>query len=183
MREVIVMERIILETERLKLVPLSLEHKEELFKFWSNESVTEFMNIQPFKKITEVENMINLLVNLMQENQASRYTIILKEKNVIIGTCGLNYIDHENQRTEIAYDLGKNFWHQGYGIETMTAFIRWCIKEYNFHRIEAKVDINNHASKNLLLKLSFIEEGILRDYEKVGSVYHNICMFSYINKN
>lgn len=108
--------------------------------------------------------------------------IILQATGEIIGTCGFNYIDHENQRAEIAYDLGMRFWKHGYATEAVQSLMKWGIESFNLHRMEAKVDPRNEASISLLEKLGFQEEGLLQDYEKIGTEYQDVKLFSWLNK-
>lgn len=149
-----------------------------LFAFWSDPIVTKFMNIDPFQTIEETEEMIMVLTNLALKNSAIRYSIILKESNQIIGSCGFNYIDHENARAEIGYDLGKEFWGMGYASEAIHTLINNGYKEQNLNRIEAKVDPQNRKSIKLLKKLGFSYEGTLRQYEKSKGNFFDLYMFS-----
>lgn len=171
-----------LKTERLFLSEMTLADTEILFGYWSDDSVTRYMNIEPFQSLQPVEEMIRMLRQLEMEGKALRCVIILQATGEIIGTCGFNYIDHENQRAEIAYDLGTRFWKRGYATEAVQALMEWGIESFKLHRMEAKVDSRNEASISLLEKLGFQEEGLLRDYEKIGTEYQDLKLFSWLNK-
>lgn len=171
-----------LKTERLFLSEMTLADTEILFGYWSDDLVTRYMNIEPFQSLQPVEEMIRMLRQLEMEGKALRCVIILQATGEIIGTCGFNYIDHENQRAEIAYDLGTRFWKRGYATEAVQALMEWGIESFKLHRMEAKVDPRNEASISLLEKLGFQEEGLLRDYEKIGTEYQDLKLFSWLNK-
>ncbi|AIS58501.1 Putative ribosomal N-acetyltransferase YdaF [Listeria ivanovii subsp. londoniensis] len=171
-----------LKTERLFLSEMTLADTEILFGYWSDDLVTKYMNIEPFQSLQPVEEMIRMLRQLEMEGKALRCVIILQATGEIIGTCGFNYIDHENQRAEIAYDLGTRFWKRGYATEAVQALMEWGIESFKLHRMEAKVDPRNEASISLLEKLGFQEEGLLRDYEKIGTEYQDLKLFSWLNK-
>ncbi|CAM2362525.1 GNAT family N-acetyltransferase [Listeria seeligeri] len=171
-----------IKTERLFLSEMTLADKEILFGYWSDDSVTRYMNIEPFQSLQPVEEMIRMLRQLEIEGKALRCVIILQATGEIIGTCGFNYIDHENQRAEIAYDLGTRFWKRGYATEAVQALMKWGIESFKLHRMEAKVDPRNEASISLLQKLGFQEEGLLRDYEKIGTEFQDLKLFSWLNK-
>ncbi|EAV9810459.1 GNAT family N-acetyltransferase [Listeria monocytogenes] len=172
-----------IKTERLFLSEMTLADTEILFGYWSDDSVTRYMNIETFQSLQPVEEMIRMLRQLEIEGKALRCVIILQATGEIIGTCGFNYIDHENHRAEIAYDLGTRFWKRGYATEAVKALIEWGLESFDLHRIEAKVDPRNTASITLLDKLGFLEEGLLRDYEKIGEVYQDVKLFSWLDKN
>ncbi|MBC1349900.1 GNAT family N-acetyltransferase [Listeria welshimeri] len=172
-----------IKTERLFLSEMTLADTEVLFGYWSDDSVTRYMNIEPFQSMQPVEEMIRMLRQLEMEEKALRCVIVLQSTGEIIGTCGFNYIDHENHRAEIAYDLGTRFWRQGYATEAVRALIEWGKESFKLHRIEAKVDPRNVSSITLLEKLGFLEEGLLRDYEKIGTAYQDVKLFSWLNIN
>lgn len=173
----------IVETERLLLVPIDETHSSTLHRFWSDEAVTRYMNIEPFETVEQTTEMIAFLVKRMAEGSASRYSILLKDSQVVIGTCGLNYLDYENSRTEVAYDLGSAYWGKGYGFELMTAFVEWVFQSQDFHRVEAKIDPDNLPSIKLIERLGFQKEGLLRDYEKIGQNYCDVLMYSKLTPN
>ncbi|EJK6375567.1 GNAT family N-acetyltransferase [Listeria monocytogenes] len=171
-----------IKTERLFLSEMTLADTEKLFGYWSDDSVTRYMNIEPFQSLQPVEEMIRMLRQLEIEGKALRCVIILQATGEIIGTCGFNYIDHENHRAEIAYDLGTRFWKRGYATEAVKALMEWGKESFELHRIEAKVDPRNSASIALLEKLGFSKEGLLRDYEKIGETYQDVQLFSWIDE-
>jgi ribosomal-protein-alanine N-acetyltransferase len=64
---------------------------------------------------------------------------------------------------EIGYALGKTWWGQGYASEAIQALIDYAFVVLGLRRLTAHVDTRNQASHQLLLKLGFTHEGILRE--------------------
>ena len=64
---------------------------------------------------------------------------------------------------EIAYLLGEKYQHRGYALEAMEAVIAYLFMERKLYMIEAKYNEDNIASGNLLKRLGFQMDGILRD--------------------
>ncbi|HEY9710091.1 MAG TPA: GNAT family N-acetyltransferase, partial [Oculatellaceae cyanobacterium] len=75
-----------LETERLILRKMTSQDTETLFNYWSDDEVTRYMNIESFQTETQVEDMIMLLNNLFEENEAIRWGIVRKEYHLLLGT-------------------------------------------------------------------------------------------------
>lgn len=173
-----------ISTERLLIKKVSLDDAESLFKVWSNDAVTEYMNIDSMTEVSDAENMINFFIVADSSNEANRMGIFLKgnEKDAI-GSCGFNYIDFENDRAEIGYELHSDYWRKGYMKEALTALINYGFETFSFNRIEAKVDVKNVASQRLLEKMLFESEGVLREYEKQKNEYNDIMMYSILNKD
>ncbi|CCQ25569.1 Uncharacterized N-acetyltransferase p20 [Listeria monocytogenes N53-1] len=74
-----------IKTERLFLSEMTLADTEILFGYWSDDSVTRYMNIEPFQSLQPVEEMIRMLRQLEIEGKALRCVIILQATGEIIG--------------------------------------------------------------------------------------------------
>ena len=83
----------------------------------------------------------------------------------LLGACGLNNIDATHCRAELGYWLLPEYWRQGVAAESVAAVIRHAFDHMAIHRIEADVDMDNHASSALLHRLGFTLEGVRRGYE------------------
>lgn len=173
-----------ISTERLLIKKVSLNDADSLFKVWSNDAVTKYMNIDSMTDASHAEDMIKFFIAADHNNEANRMGIFLKEnEEVAIGSCGFNYIDFENDRVEIGYELHSDYWRKGYMKEALKALIYYVFETYNVNRIEAKVDVDNIPSQKLLENIGFEFEGVLRGYEKQQSQYIDIMMYSILNKN
>lgn len=171
-----------METERLILREMELQDAETLYHYWSDPIVTKYMNIAPFTSAKQAEDMIQLISDLCLKGQANRYSIVLKESNDVIGTCGFNMIDEENSRAEIGYDLGSPHWGKGFAAEAVKKLISHGFTDMGLNRIEAKVEPENKGSIKLLERLSFQKEGLLREYEKSKGVFIDVYMFSLLKR-
>ncbi|MFD3262216.1 GNAT family N-acetyltransferase [Paenibacillus lentus] len=167
-----------LQTERLYLRKMKLSDSPSLFKIWSDPDVTKFMNVDCFTDENQAKEMIKLLDELSQDNKAIRHSIIEMESNEIIGSCGYNAIDFENEKAEIGYDISKAFWGRGYAPEAISSLLNYAFSSLKLNRIEAKVEPGNVNSIKVLQKLNFTFEGTLRQYERVNGKFININMYS-----
>lgn len=167
-----------LHTERLHLRKMQVSDSSSLFKIWSDPNVTRFMNVSCFTDENQAKEMINLLEDLSQDRKAIRFSIIIKESNEIIGSCGYNSLDFENEKAEIGYDIAKSFWGRGYASEAVSSLLDFAFSSLKLNRIEAKVDPENANSIKLLQKLNFTFEGTLRKYEKVEGKFNNLNIYS-----
>ncbi|MDR0271594.1 GNAT family protein [Paenibacillus sp.] len=167
-----------LHTERLHLKKMKISDSSSLFKIWSDPDVTEFMDIGCFTNENQAKEMINLLDDLSRDNKSIRFSIIKKESNEIIGSCGYNTLDFGNGKAEIGYDIAKSFWGRGYATEAVSSLLDHGFSSLKLNRIEAKVDPGNVNSMRLLQKLNFTFEGTLRQYERVEGKFTDLNMYS-----
>jgi ribosomal-protein-alanine N-acetyltransferase len=168
----------LLLTERLSLRKMKETDSPQLFKIWSNPEVTRYMNIENFSNEDQAKEIIRYLSELASQNKAIRYTIILKNTNQIIGTCGFNMIDFENAKAEIGYDIDSTYWGNGYGREAVSCLLDYAFEHLKFMRVEAKVEPENVHSINLLEKAGFTLEGTLRNSEKSKGEFIDLHIFS-----
>ncbi|MFE4711880.1 GNAT family N-acetyltransferase [Paenibacillus sp. NPDC056722] len=168
----------VLETERLHLRKMKVSDSSSLFKIWSDPEVTKFMNVSCFTDEHQAIEMINLLDDLSRDLKAIRFSIINKESNEIIGSCGYNSLDFENEKAEIGYDIAKSFWGRGYASEALSSLLDYAFSSLKLNRIEAKVDPQNVNSIKLLQKLNFTFEGTLRQYERVDGKFNDLNVYS-----
>ncbi|WP_068792781.1 GNAT family N-acetyltransferase [Brevibacillus laterosporus] len=173
---------VIIVTDRLLVREMTLEDAEVLYRYWSDDEVTKHMNISSFTQVDQAKEMIQLLLDLGKEGKAYRYSLVVKETNQVIGTCGFNYIDREDNRAEIGFDLGRPFWKKGYAREGLEALVHYGFDVHKLNRIEAKVEPENVNSKMVLNKLSFVHEGLLREHQKSKGKYVDLHMFSLLRK-
>lgn len=170
-------------TNRLILRQLAMEDAPALFHIWSDCEVTKYLNINAFTHIGQAKEMIELLNQLAVEQKAMRWTIVLKETNHPIGSCGYNtWIKEEGYRGEIGYDLDRKYWGQGIMSEALHGLIQFGFSTMGLNRIEALVEPGNIPSCKLLGKIGFCEEGLLRDYQYNKEKFTDLTMYSLLKR-
>jgi len=66
-------------------------------------------------------------------------------------------------RAEIGYILGRAHWSRGYVSEALPALIDHGFETLGLNRLEADIDPRNAASARVLMRLGFVQEGLLRE--------------------
>ncbi len=154
----------ILETKRLKLIEITHQHMEFIFSILSLEEVTKYYGTDPFTLPAEATKLIDVHHKNFLEKRGIRWGIKLKENQKIIGTIGLNALQLNNKRAEIGYELHPKYWGNGFATEALMEVISFSFQQLELHRIGAVVYPENTVSLNLLKKIGFTCEGLLRGY-------------------
>lgn len=154
-----------LVTKRLLLRQIEESDAQLLHQYWTDPAVIEYLTLEPFNDIKETFNMIALLNGLPAFNQGIRWAITRQADNRVIGTCGFHNLKSEHSRAEIGYELGQPFWKQGFMAEALAAVIPYGFEYLNLNRIEAFVNLGNNNSTNILKRMGFSLDGLLREYE------------------
>ncbi len=172
-----------INTKRLYLRKMKMSDAHSLFKIWSDPDVTKFMNITNFTHEEQAKEMIELFDELAGEHKAIRLTIIEKEFNEIIGSCGFNSFDLEGATTEIGFDLAKAYWGNGYAPECIAALIDYAFSTLSITKIVAKIEPGNRNSIKVVEKLNFTFEGTFQEYEKSKESFYDINVYSLLKEN
>ncbi|MEM8858665.1 MAG: GNAT family N-acetyltransferase [Chloroflexota bacterium] len=139
-----------IQTNRLLLRPLTLADAPELFKHFSDDEVTRFMDIDSLIVEQEAKNIINWHLR----DPGCRWSIT--KDGAFIGTGGFHR--WENNQAEIGYDLARAYWGQGLMKEALTAIIDFGFQKMKLGMIEAEVEPENGRSIGLLKNLGFVDD-------------------------
>jgi ribosomal-protein-alanine N-acetyltransferase len=172
-----------LSTERLFLRKLSVKDAATLFKYWSDPEVTKYLNINTFKNLEQSMNLIRILNSLYIRDEGIRWAIVIKKTDEVIGTCGYNSHVRKSSRGEIGYELGQEYWGNGYATEALEEIIRYGFKTMKLNRVEAFTVPEAFSSINLLKKLGFKKEGMLREYGYWQNKYWEENIYSLLKRD
>ncbi|MBS4538950.1 GNAT family N-acetyltransferase [Clostridium sp. D2Q-11] len=147
----------IYETDRLYLRTLNIEDIDSVMSFWGDEEVMKYCGGAGNRE--QEMKSLKFYINLQKEKGHSPYAIILKENNEVIGVCGFNPPDN-NEDIELVYHFAKGYWGKGYATEAAIACVNYARKYLNRDTIVAFIDPSNKSSENILIKLGFIFKGV-----------------------
>ena len=158
-----------LETPRFLLTPLETHDVPALLTHFQDPRVTEYMDIDPFTRSEEAEDVVGWAENLRAAAQGIRWAIREKAQDgapgCFLGTCGFNALVYERaRRGEVAYDLSPAYWGKGVMAELMPLLIALAAGPLALRRLEAMVTPGNIRSIRLLERHGFEKEGLLRQH-------------------
>lgn len=169
-----------LETQNLVLRETKLSDAEAVFKIFRDEKVTRYHDIETATSIEQAKWLINRRLERYRKKQAIRWGIAKKKDNIIIGSCGFGI---ENSfSAELGYELASEYWRQGIMTEALQAILTWGFHQLNLNRIEARVMQENIASIQLLKKMLFLEEGLLREDGFWKGKFHDLKIYSLLKR-
>lgn len=152
-----------IETERLVLRKITDEDLTDYHVLRNDVEAMKYLNKEEPQTIEFIQNLIQKIDTGIQNNTAINWAISLKEKPTLIGSIGFHYINLDHHRAEIGYMLLPNYWQQGITNEAIKAVIHFGFTLMKLHSIEAHINPENQASRNLLLKNGFIKEAYFKE--------------------
>jgi [ribosomal protein S5]-alanine N-acetyltransferase len=173
----------VIETDRLVLRQITKDDGEDIFKYLSDEKVMKYYGLEPFKSIGEALEEIEWYQSTFDEDSGIRWGITLKGNRKVIGSCGFLNKVPQHYRSEIGFELSKDFWGQGIANEALEAVITYGFEQLNLQRIQALIEPPNILSRKLVERNGFIKEGLLRNYEFTCGKFDDLFMYSLIKQD
>ncbi len=169
-----------LTTKRLRLRQLRQSDAAAMFEILSDDEVARTFGLETFTEVEEAQLRIRSINASFRNQAAIRWGMARLEDDVLIGTCGFIYWKWRHRHAAVGYELARPLWRQGLMTEALTAVLHYGYTHMNLHRVEALVMPENTPSINLLQKLGFQNEGLLRDYGFWNGRFHNLTVFSLL---
>lgn len=145
-----------IETERLILRPWSVGDAPALYKYASDNLVSE---LALWPRHTSVEMSCEVIEKVFMPNSHC-FAIVLKESGEPIGCIGLVPVGDEHHETacyerEVGYWIGFPYWNMGLTTEALMALIVYCRDNLNLSSLLITTDDCNSASKRVGEKCGF----------------------------
>lgn len=164
---------------KLALLQVEPSHLEAYFQLFSLEAVCRYMDLAPFKALSDAQDFLDFTLQQIENKKTIRYTI--QVDGVLAGTICLYSIYWHQARASLGYALEPSYWHKGIMNQALRELEAKALDIYGFHRLQATVLPGNVASGRVLEKAGFTREGLLRHYEKwEGRGYVDLEMYGKI---
>jgi ribosomal-protein-alanine N-acetyltransferase len=170
----------VLETDRLVLRQITLDDAEALFQIYSDPQVMRYWGSAPLQSIDEARRKIEGINAAWRAKEGIRWGIIRKGSDRLIGSGGHWRLIKKHFRSEIGYELMTDYWGQGIMTEALGAILRFGFETLGLHSVEAQIDPQNLASRKVLEKLGFLQEGYLRENYCFDGTFTDTALFSLL---
>lgn len=166
-----------LQTAGVLLVRLEQSHAELVYSALGNKDLTRWYGIELHNR-NDLQKQMDWYAHLHQSGEGAWYVLTPEGNDTPVGACGIYGVNHEHRKGEIGCWLlpegrGRGLMTAGLGLLMATAAECW-----NLRRIEALVEPENVHSSRLCERLGMQLEGTLRDYERKGSTFISLSVYS-----
>ena len=172
--------KITIETERLKLVPLSKEYREDVFREFTSE-ITTYMYPKPNDSLEDVDKWIEETQEEMKKGEDLTFHVLDKSTGEFVGTGGLH--KPHTKTPEFGIWIKKSAHGNGYGVEAITALKKWADKNIECEYITYPVDKKNVASRKIPESLGGEIKKEYKQTNLAGNELDEVEYHIYPNKN
>jgi RimJ/RimL family protein N-acetyltransferase len=139
----------VLETERLRLRPMTPDDLDALLRIFTDPNVMAAFNTPPFNR-GQMWRWLQRNLDHQTQHGYGLYALILKESGELIGDCGLEHlqVDGVNQ-AELGYDLRSDYWRRGLATEAASAVRDYAFGQLRLPRLISLIRSGNDASRRV----------------------------------
>jgi [ribosomal protein S5]-alanine N-acetyltransferase len=145
-----------LETERLRLEPITPQHAPHLFPVLSDQRIYTYIPEEPLPDPDALARRYERLATRRSPSGTElwlNWAVQRKQEHDYIGA--LQATVAADQHATIAYLLNPTFWRHGYAQEACRRVLTLLFAVYQVQDVHAEVDTRNQASWRLLERLGF----------------------------
>ena len=156
-----------LKTDRLILRQALREDAAAMFRNWASDpKVTKYLTWPTYQTEETTHPILERWCNNYEDPEFYQWMIVPTELGEPIGS--ISVVNHRNDiaEAEIGYCIGKAWWHNGITSEALSAVSDYLFDEVGMNRIEAKHDVNNPRSGNVMKNCGMVFEGISRQSDR-----------------
>jgi ribosomal-protein-alanine N-acetyltransferase len=114
-------------------------------------------------------------------DSAYAFLVFRQMDNALVGGCTLSNVRRGvTQCCALGYWVGERFSRQGHMFDAVRALIPFIFRTLGLHRIEAACLQENEASKYLLVKAGFRQEGLARRYLQINGEWQDHVLFALL---
>ncbi len=182
LKNFMVSETPILETNRLKLVPLGLKHLSVSYVNWLNDSeVNKYLESGGDYSIEKLSEFLQQVEN----SNILFWAIHIKKCNKHIGNIKINPINAKHKFAEYGIMMGDKLeWSKGYAKEATSLVLSYCFSDVmDLRKINLGVYSENTGAVELYKKLGFIEEGRYKKHVITQAGYDDVLRMAIFKPN
>lgn len=178
---------IILENEKVLLIPFENERNIELREIIFDDEIWKYMGMY-VRNDQDFENYIQNTLKQKSDGICYPFLIIDKATNKVAGSTRYGYLNYASQKCEIGWTwYGKHF--QGTGLNKTCKYelLKFGFENIQFKRIQFSADLENLRSQRAIENLGALKEGLFRNnyVDSEGNskddVYYSIILEEWEN--
>ena len=140
---------------------------------WANDELTRSAfrrRIKRYQKETRLDS-------------AYVFFVLRESDDALVGGCTISNVRRGvTQCCTLGYWIGSQFARQGYMTGALRALLPFVFRTLGLHRIEAACLTDNDASKNLLARVGFRQEGLARRYLLINGEWADHLLFALLKE-
>lgn len=170
----VLMREVVTSTARLDLVVPKTRDCDALYALWSDPETMRYIGDGSAWDREKINHRIERAIGMQRDRGMTFWTLIERDTGRVIGQGGLVPIEFKGPEVELGYRLGRAHWGKGYASEIAKASAEYGFESLGIEKLVAVTDPENLASRRVLIKTGFVEEGPSDVYYGVPTIVHRM---------
>jgi [ribosomal protein S5]-alanine N-acetyltransferase len=172
-----------LETARLLLRPFSVDDTAVVARLAGDRLIADTTVSIPHP-LSELNAKDWVLARITKASSGTELAFAVTRKDgELIGAMSLRDIDLTHRKAELGFWFGVEYWGNGYATEAVRLMIRIGFQTLNLNRICAHHMVRNPASGQVLTKVGFRVEGMLRQAVRKWGVFEDVVLCAILRSD
>jgi len=127
---------------------------------------------------------LHIVASEWRNDEGYGFFVLGRDDDALLGGVNLSQVRRGvSQTASLGYWIGETHARRGYMSDALEALLPYAFRQLGLHRIEAACLAENVASRRLLEKLGFREEGSARQYLKINDRWQDHVLFGLIDSD
>jgi len=171
----------VLHTQRLHLLQIEPSDQAFVFEGLSHPEVIPFYGVR-YESLEATAAQMNWYRQMEADGSGLSWKVVERSSGEACGVISVYFFKPEHRKAELGFWFLPSYWGKGYASEALQLVIEYWQRERMLHRLEAFVEGGNDASRKLLLKNGFTEEGFMKDCEIKNGRFISLYIYALINE-
>jgi len=173
---------IVLETERIKLVSLRLDYKEDLLNAAKDGDLGKLW-FTSVPTVDTIDDYMNKTINDFKLDKGLAFAVIDKKSDKIIGTSRYTNATPEHKRLEVGYTwYVKSYQKSFVNTECKLLLLTYAFEVLETIAVELRTNWYNFESRKAIARLGAKQDGVLRNHQiNLDGSFRDTVVFSIIN--
>ncbi|MEN3134901.1 MULTISPECIES: GNAT family N-acetyltransferase [Bacillus cereus group] len=168
-----------LESERLCIEPFTNDDAFRIKELANDKELADILGLPHPYELKFAQDWVDMQPELIRQGIEYPLGIISKESREIVGTITLR-IDKNNNRGELGYWIGQDYWGKGFASEAVNRIIHFGFIELGLNKIWASAISRNRSSIKVLEKSGLRKEGTLRQNRLLLDTYEDVDVYGLL---
>ena len=145
----------IIETKNYLLRPARLNDAEDMFEYYKQSKVVEYLPMSSQKTVSDTRSFIkSFFIDNYNHGKIGHFAVVDKSNNKVIGNIGLNNVYKSDTEGEIGICINPIYWGHDIATELGKEVIKFAFTSTNIKRIVANTYENNKRTSKSLKHLN-----------------------------
>jgi N-acetyltransferase len=171
-----------LEGETVKLIPICMDHLDDLWEAAKPDEIWTYMATKVRTK-DEMKQMINSAVKGREKGNEYTFTVVNTEGRIIGSTRFLDILPHHKSAEIGSTWYHPDVWRTRVNAECKFLLLKLAFETWKLTRVQLKTDSRNLRSQQAIARIGGYKEGILRTDRIISDGYVRDTVFFSILHN